>query len=97
MTKDAFKQADNILKRIHKIDLILELLEKSSAVSHQEKDVVERENIVTDLTFWLDDGKNLQDNGLPFPGLHLTTEHIEVMQTAFERRKSELNVKFNML
>ena len=97
MTIETLKQAENIQEKIKRIDSILKRLDSATIYGLQRKDVVAEEDLTTNLTLWVDDGKNLKEDGSPFPALHLTNEHIETMKQAFETRKSELNKEFLML
>ena len=97
MTIETLKKAENIQEKIKRIDSILKKIDSAIIYGLQRKDVVAEEDLTTNLTLWVDDGKNLREDGSPFPALHLTNEHIEVMKQAFEERKKELNTEFLML
>ena len=97
MTIETLKKAENIQEKIKRIDNILKRLDSVPVRSLQKKDVVADEDLTTKLTLWFDDEKHLREDGTPFPELHLTYEHIEIMKQAFENHKSELNSEFCML
>lgn len=97
MTIETLNKAKNIQEKIRGIDSILKRLNSVTVYGLQKKDVVANEDLTTNLTLWFDDKKHLREDGTPFPELHLTNEHIEVMKRAFEKRKDELNTEFIML
>lgn len=97
MTIEILKKAENIQEKIKRIDNILKRLNSATGYGLQKKDVVANEDLITNLTLWVDDGKNLREDGTPFPALHFTNEHIEVMKQAFEHQKQKLNTEFCML
>ena len=97
MTIEAFKEAENILEKLKRIDSILEVLNSVKACNLQRKDLVAEEDLTTTLTLWIDDSEHLRGDNTPFPELHLTYEHIEVMKQAFENQKVKLNTKFSMM
>ena len=97
MTIETLKKAENIQEKIKRIDSILKRLDSAIIYGLQKKDVVAEEDLTTNLTLWVDDEKNLREDGSPFPALHLTNEHIEIMKQAFENHKSKLNTEFTML
>ncbi len=97
MTLETLKKAENIQEKIRRIDSILKRLNSATVCGLQKKDVVAEEDLTTNLTLWIDDEKHLRENRTPFPELHLTNEHIEIMKQAFERHKDKLNSEFIML
>ncbi len=97
MTIETLEKAENIQEKIKSIDSILKRLDSVPVHGLQKKGVVAEEDLTTNLTLWFDDEKHLREDGTPFPELHLTNEHIEIMKQAFEKRKDELNTEFLML
>ncbi len=97
MTIETLEKAKNIQEKIKRIDSILKRLNSVSVYGVQKRDVVANEDLTTSLTLWFDDEHHLRENNKPFPELHFTNEHIEIMKQAFENHKRKLNSEFCML
>ena len=97
MRKETLDKANNIIEKLERIESILQVLNAVEISPLQKDSIKQDEDMKTCLSLWVDDKKHLREDKTPFPELHFTKEHIEVMKSAFEKRKEELNTEFVFL